>query len=99
MEELRSNWKLKQMVEDAIAGRGKVHKPRHRNKTEEEPVVIFCSYLLLQKPFRDNIFGSEKSSGVCVLDLKEIRLQTNFQAACPFCYICNSFEIGMILAV
>lgn len=99
MEEVRSNRKWKQMVEDGIAGRRNVHKPRNRNKTEEEPVVIFCSYLLLQKPFRDNIFGSENSSGVCVLDLKEIRLQTNFQAACPFCYICIIFEIGMILDV
>lgn len=86
-------------MEDGIAGRGKVHKQRHRNKMEEKPVLIFCSYLLLQKPFRDNIFGPENSSVVYVLDLKEIRLQTNFQAACPFCYICNIFEIGMILDI
>lgn len=45
--------------EDTVAGWGKFINQGTENKTEEEPVVIFCSYLL-QKPFRDNIFGSEK---------------------------------------
>ena len=94
MEGVKSTWTLKQMVKKTeLQGGGKFINRGTENKTEEEPVAIFCSYLLLRKLFRENIFGSENSFGAYALDLKEIRLQTNFQITHPFSYIYNIFEL------
>lgn len=41
-----------------LKGGGNLVYQGTENKAEEDLVMIFCSYLL-QKPFRDNIFGSE----------------------------------------
>lgn len=57
---MKSNWKLKQMMvkKMELKGGGNLVYQGTENKAEEDLVMIFCSYLL-QKPFRDNIFGSE----------------------------------------
>lgn len=93
---MRSNWKLKQMVKK-IQLQGEAHEPRHRKSNGGRACGNIFQLIYYKSPLEIIFLALKVSSVAYALDLKEIRLQTNFQIMSSSCYIYNIFELECYL--